>query len=166
MLEGSVTEMSDHLESICLSLAADTNRMVGTDKCRFGSTKGGKGNHYTVSGGRPPVIAAVGIRKRGVQTDNPMRPCVGVGIKGDLLNSSGSVAGGLAWKPNAGFVRQSGGGVGEWQGVTYRVNDDGYKAILAGLVEAARESLARAQDIAPGKPKGPDTVHQAESSII
>jgi hypothetical protein len=145
MLERSVTEISAHLLSICLSLAADTNQMVGTNKCQFGPTKGGRGYHYTVSGGKPVVIAWVGIRTRGIQTDNPKRPCVPVGIKGDLLNKSGSAAGGLVWKPNANFVCQRGGGVGEWHGVTYKVNDNGYKAILAGLVEAAKKSLTRAQ---------------------
>lgn len=95
---------------------------------------------------KPTVIAWVGIRTRGIQTDNPKRPCVLVGIRGDLLNESGSAAGGLVWKPNANFVSQRGGGVGEWHGVTYRVNDNGYKAILGGLVEATRKSLTRAQD--------------------
>ena len=137
--------MLAYLLSICSDLAADTNHMVRTDKCRFGVTKGGSGYHYTVSGGRPAVIAWVGIRTRGIRTDNPMRPCVLVGIKGDLLNRSGSAAGGLVWNENANFVGQRGGGVGEWHGVTYRVADNGYKAILAGLVEAVRKSLTGAQ---------------------
>lgn len=132
------------LLDICTSLVTDVNKKVGPGKCRFEPTKKFTGHHFSVHGGKPRVIAWVVFRIRGIRTDNPKRPCVVVGIRGDLLNEHGAVASGLAWKPNANFVSERAGGYGEWHGVTYTVGDIGYKAILYGLQASTMESAKRA----------------------
>lgn len=136
--------VSSDLLAMLSSLAAETNKKIGSQKCQFGPTKGGSIFHYVVLGGKPPVIAWAEIRTIGRLVDKPRRPCAIVGIKGDLLNENESEAEGLAWKPNAGFQKQEQGGLGEWHGVTYSIGDSGYGLILDGLVAAAGESLRRA----------------------
>jgi len=135
--------LPNHLTRIAHSLEADVNQRVGAGKCLLEPTQEGTGHHFAVTGGRPRVIAWVGLRARGVMTDKPMRPCVVVGIRGDLLSKVGAVAGGLEWKPNANYKKQQQGGHGEWHGIAYSLGDDGYGAILQGLVAAVLESVRR-----------------------
>ena len=142
--------LASSLSDICGNLVADVNKQVGLVKCQFGPTLGGTGYHFAVSSGKPRVIAWVGFRTRGIQTDNPKRPCVVVGIRGDLLAKHGALARGLVWNPNANFVSQRAGGNGEWHGVTYKVGDAGYQAILYGVQAAAVESITRASRFAGG----------------
>lgn len=132
----------NHLLSICSSLEVDIEKQVGAGQCLFRLTQGGTGYRFVVPGGRPRTIAWVGFRTRGTRTDKPMRPCGIVCIRGDLLTKGAVV--GLLWNPDANYKSQQAGGHGEWHGITYAVGDNGYHAILRGLVAATTESMRRA----------------------
>lgn len=138
-----MTVVPNHLLSICKSLEMDVNKQVGAGKCLFELTQGGTGYRFVVPSGRPRAVAWVGFRTTGIRTDKPMRPCGIVCIRGDLLAKGGVVAG-LQWNPDANYKSQQAGGHGEWHGVTYDAGDNGYQAILHGLVAAIVESMRRA----------------------
>lgn len=128
------------LLGILIALARDVEKQIKPYQCVFESTKERSGYHYRIPNGKPPVISWAGTRKIGRREDLVKRPCVRVGIKGNLLNSTDSVISNLQWKSDSNWGPE---GPGEVHVTIYGLNDKGYKLVLYALVMAAKECLKR-----------------------
>jgi len=66
-------------------------------------------------------LRGVDWRSRGQRKNEnaARRPCLIIGIRGDLLDQADPITAKLARKPNASFVSEKEGGVGEYEGVIY-----------------------------------------------
>ena len=134
----------DYLLNICSNLAMNTCQQIEPHTCLFEPTEHGAQYHYRIIGGRPSVIAWAGLRTRGRQVDTIRRPCVIIGVKGNLLNGNDRIISRLQWKPNANYRSKESGGSGEWQGTIYEIGDKGYQLMSYALIMATRECLRRA----------------------
>jgi len=132
------------LFEILRNLAADVTIDISPYACIIEATKEGTAFHFRIPRGKPTVIAFEHIKKIGRRADVPRRPCVTVGIRGDLLTGSSVSGSGFDCKPNASYRSARDGGPGEWQIAVYETGDTHYRQAVRALAAAARECLRRA----------------------
>jgi len=123
--------------NIAYHLAEDVEKQIKPHSFIFEPTKMGSCFHYKVCcyeiypGKREKVIAWANVYKR--------NPRLLVSIICDLLGTNRIVSK-LVRRPNASWGQS---GRDECQGVTYKVNDQGYHVLLDALVVAAKGWLSR-----------------------